>query len=153
MNTRLDEPRDARASTLSHDLRTPLTLIRAFAEIVHDNPGLELAERTRFLGIVMKEAERLTRLINDIFDVSRLESGAAECEAEKHACHVADGRLCMPEGSRSAVTRRLAIAKGHLESILQALQIHDVHGAGVEMTSEGDVHARGRSRSDGNQGR
>lgn len=44
-----------------------------------------------------------------------------------HAHHAAGGRLCMPEETRSVVTRRLAIAKGHLESILQALQKHDVY--------------------------
>jgi DNA-binding FrmR family transcriptional regulator len=42
-----------------------------------------------------------------------------------HAAH--GGRLCMPEETRNIVTRRLAIAKGHLESILQALQKHDAY--------------------------
>lgn len=42
-----------------------------------------------------------------------------------HAAH--GGRLCMPEDTRKVVTRRLAIAKGHLESILEALQKHDVY--------------------------
>jgi DNA-binding FrmR family transcriptional regulator len=42
-----------------------------------------------------------------------------------HAAH--GGRLCMPEETRNVVTRRLAIAKGHLESILQALQKHDAY--------------------------
>jgi DNA-binding FrmR family transcriptional regulator len=43
----------------------------------------------------------------------------------EHAGH--GGRLCMPEETRNVVTRRLAIAKGHLESILQALQKHDAY--------------------------
>jgi Na+/proline symporter/nitrogen-specific signal transduction histidine kinase len=76
--TELDRLKDDFVSTVSHELRTPLTSIRAFTEILHDNPDLEPAERTRFLGIVMKETERLTRLINEILDVSKLESGTAE---------------------------------------------------------------------------
>lgn len=44
-----------------------------------------------------------------------------------HASHGSGGRLCMPEATRKIITRRLAIAKGHLESILQALQKHDVY--------------------------
>src|SRR5207248_8153306 len=44
-------------------------------EILHDNPGLAGEERTRYLRIVIKETERLTRLINQILDTSRLESG------------------------------------------------------------------------------
>ena len=76
--TELDRLKDDFVSTVSHELRTPLTSIRAFSEILHDNPGLDVAERTRFLNIVIKETERLTRLINQILDVSKLESGSAE---------------------------------------------------------------------------
>jgi len=76
--TELDRMKDDFVSTVSHELRTPLTSIRAFSEILHDNPGLDVAERTRFLNIVIKETERLTRLINQILDISKLESGRAE---------------------------------------------------------------------------
>jgi signal transduction histidine kinase len=76
--TELDRLKDDFVSTVSHELRTPLTSIRAFSEILHDNPALDVAERTRFLNIVIKETERLTRLINQILDVSKLESGRAE---------------------------------------------------------------------------
>ena len=50
-----------------------------------------------------------------------------DVEKHEHAHHTGGGRLCMPEAARSVVTRRLAIAKGHLESILQSLQKHDVY--------------------------
>ena len=71
----LDRLKDDFISTVSHELRTPLTSIRAFSEILHDNPALSDEERTRYLKIVIKETERLTRLINQILDTSRLESG------------------------------------------------------------------------------
>jgi Na+/proline symporter/signal transduction histidine kinase len=77
----LDRMKDEFVATVSHELRTPLTSIRAFSEILRDNPALPLAERMRFLGIVIHETERLTRLINEILDVSRLESGRAEWNA------------------------------------------------------------------------
>src|SRR3954451_10779661 len=73
----LDRMKDEFVSTVSHELRTPLTSIRAFTEILHDHPALAPAERTRFLGIIIKETARLTRLINQILDLSRLESGRA----------------------------------------------------------------------------
>ncbi|MBI3041706.1 MAG: metal-sensitive transcriptional regulator [Betaproteobacteria bacterium] len=44
-----------------------------------------------------------------------------------HALHRHEGRLCMPESARKVVGHRLAIAKGHLESILRALQRHDTY--------------------------
>jgi len=74
----LDRMKDDFISTVTHELRTPLTSIRAFTEILHDNPGLDLAERQRFLGLVIKESERLTRLINQVLDLAKLESGLAE---------------------------------------------------------------------------
>jgi Na+/proline symporter/signal transduction histidine kinase len=76
--TELDRLKDEFISTVSHELRTPLTSIRSFSEILLDNPDLQLAERNQFLEIVVKESERLTRLINDILDLSRIESGRME---------------------------------------------------------------------------
>ena len=73
--TELDRMKDEFVSTVSHELRTPLTSIRSFTEILHDNPQLPAAERQRFLGIVIKETARLSRLIGQVLDVSRLESG------------------------------------------------------------------------------
>jgi Na+/proline symporter/nitrogen-specific signal transduction histidine kinase len=76
--TELDRMKDEFVSTVSHELRTPLTSIRSFTEILHDNPQLPAAERARFLGIVIKETARLSRLIGQVLDVSRLESGRVE---------------------------------------------------------------------------
>ena len=70
-------------STVSHELRTPLTSIRAFSEILRANPEHETGERERFLGVVITETERLTRLINQILDMSKLESGAAEWQVSR----------------------------------------------------------------------
>jgi signal transduction histidine kinase len=56
----LDRMKDDFISTVTHELRTPLTSIRAFSEMLHEDPEIELADRTRFLGIIVNEAERLT---------------------------------------------------------------------------------------------
>jgi signal transduction histidine kinase len=74
----LDRMKDDFISTVTHELRTPLTSIRAFSEMLHEDPRIELAERTRFLGIIVGEAERLSRLINQILDLAKLESGRAD---------------------------------------------------------------------------
>jgi Na+/proline symporter/nitrogen-specific signal transduction histidine kinase len=74
----LDRLKDDFVSTVTHELRTPLTSIRAFSEILHDNPDIDPAERHRFLGLIIKESERLTRLINQVLDLAKLESGHAE---------------------------------------------------------------------------
>ena len=76
--TELDRLKDDFVSTITHELRTPLTSIRAFTQILLENPQVELEQRTRFLGIITKESERLTRLINQVLDLSKIESGRAE---------------------------------------------------------------------------
>ncbi len=74
----LDRMKDDFVSTVSHELRTPLTSIRSFAEILCADPKLDLAERKRFLEIIAKESERLTRLINQVLDLAKIESGKLE---------------------------------------------------------------------------
>jgi Na+/proline symporter/nitrogen-specific signal transduction histidine kinase len=78
----LDRLKDDFISTVTHELRTPLTSIRAFTEILYDNPHLDVAQRTGFLEIVLKESERLTRLINQVLVLAKLESGAVEWQWE-----------------------------------------------------------------------
>src|SRR5262245_12438112 len=74
----LDRLKDDFISTVTHELRTPLTSIRAFSEILNDNPRLDDGQRAKFLGIIVKESERLTRLINQVLDLAKIESGNAE---------------------------------------------------------------------------
>jgi Na+/proline symporter/signal transduction histidine kinase len=74
----LDQLKDDFLATVSHELRTPLTSIRSFSEILLDTPDLEPAERDHFLQIIVRESERLTRLINDFLDLSKIESGRME---------------------------------------------------------------------------
>ncbi len=78
----LDRMKDDFVSTVTHELRTPLTSIRALSEMLQDDPRIELEQRRRFLGIIVTESERLTRLINQILDLAKLESGRAEWASE-----------------------------------------------------------------------
>jgi Na+/proline symporter/signal transduction histidine kinase len=74
----LDRMKDDFISTVTHELRTPLTSIRAFSEMLQEDPKIDLAQRSRFLGIIVSETVRLSRLINQILDLAKLESGRAE---------------------------------------------------------------------------
>jgi Na+/proline symporter/nitrogen-specific signal transduction histidine kinase len=78
----LDRLKDDFLSTVSHELRTPLTSIRSFSEILFDNPDLDTEERSRFLTIIVKESERLTRLINQILDLAKMEAGRMEWQLD-----------------------------------------------------------------------
>ena len=74
----LDQMKDEFLTTVSHELRTPMTSIRSFATILFDSPDVDLGQRKAFLGIIVKESERLSRLINQILDLEKLEAGKAE---------------------------------------------------------------------------
>lgn len=78
----LDRLKDEFLSTVSHELRTPLTSIRSFGEILYDQPDVAPEERRRFLGIIIAESERLTRLINQLLDLARLEAGQMDWAME-----------------------------------------------------------------------
>jgi len=71
----LDRLKDEFVAMVSHELRTPLTSIRAFAEILRDTSRIPEDKRTHFLEIIVRESERLSRLIEEILDMARLESG------------------------------------------------------------------------------
>ncbi len=78
----LDRLKDEFVSTVSHELRTPLTSVRAFSEILHDNADMGQEERQKYLDIMVKETERLTRLINEVLDLAKIESGRADWHME-----------------------------------------------------------------------
>ena len=77
----LDLLKDEFMSSVTHELRTPLTSIRAFAELMADDPAMDPEQRQRFLGLVVVETERLTRLVNQVLDMAKIESGNAEWRA------------------------------------------------------------------------
>jgi signal transduction histidine kinase len=74
----LDRLKDDFMSSVTHELRTPLTSIRALAELMADDPQMEASQRQQFLGIVVAETERLSRLVNQVLDLAKIESGHAE---------------------------------------------------------------------------
>jgi signal transduction histidine kinase len=77
----LDEAKTNFLANVSHELRTPLTSIRAFSEILQSYPDDEETQQ-EFLQIITAESERLTRLVNDVLDVTKIESGEMEWREE-----------------------------------------------------------------------
>lgn len=73
--TQISVQKDAFLSQISHELRTPMTSIRAFSEILRDSEGLSEADRNKYASIILEEATRLTRLLDDLLDLSVLENG------------------------------------------------------------------------------
>jgi signal transduction histidine kinase len=71
----LDQMKDVFLSSVSHELRTPLTSIRSFSEILLRYDEEDPQTRKEFLEVIHNESKRLTHLINDVLDLSKIESG------------------------------------------------------------------------------
>lgn len=83
----LDAQKDEFLSQVSHELRTPMTSIRSFSEILLDGGQTSPEERQRFVSIINGESIRLTRLLDEILDISRLEAGKLELALEPVDLH------------------------------------------------------------------
>lgn len=95
----LHEQKDDFLSQISHEVRTPMTAIRSFSEILLTEGGLTAAQRARFAATIHEESQRLTRLLDEILDFSALEHGERDWdnvpidvdEVIDHALEVCEG--------------------------------------------------------------
>ena len=65
-------------ANISHDLRTPLTMVKAYAEMIRDLSGDNPVKRQEHIQIIIDEADRLSNLVNNLLELSKLESGNME---------------------------------------------------------------------------
>ena len=89
----VDRLRRELISNISHDLRTPLTMISGYAEVMRDIPGENSPEN---LQVIIDESQRLSALVTDLLDLSKLESGNIPLCMEK---------FCLTDSIRSIFTR------------------------------------------------
>jgi Na+/proline symporter/nitrogen-specific signal transduction histidine kinase len=117
-NTKLTElsvQKDAFLSQVSHELRTPMTSIRAFSEILM-TADLPSEDRRTYSGIIHDESQRLTRLLDDLLDLSVLENGQVVLNEADVSLHAVLER---------AVSSSSSLTKGRL-AILRAPEREDV---------------------------
>ncbi len=78
-----DELRRDLMANVSHDLKTPLTMIKAYAEMIRDISHKNKEKMNEHLEIIIDETDRLTLLVNDILDLSLMQSRETELKLEK----------------------------------------------------------------------
>ncbi|KEJ90178.1 ATP-binding protein [Sulfitobacter donghicola] len=121
--TQLSLQKDSFLSQISHELRTPMTSIRSFSEILRDIEGLSETEKTRYASIIHSEAIRLTRLLDDLLDLSVLENGQVSLNRKTVNLH---------EVIEQAVTTSLASSPRKLD-VRRRMRHED-----VELFTDGD---------------
>ena len=94
----LDRLKSDFLSTVSHELRTPLTSIRSFSEILLRYEVDNAEQRRKFIGIIHAEAERLSRMINELLDLSKIEAGKVEFHPQ-------------PVGAEQAIQKAMDVAR------------------------------------------
>ncbi|MCD6362949.1 MAG: PAS domain S-box protein [Synergistetes bacterium] len=128
---KLDKLKSEFISSVSHELRTPLTAIRGFVELMLDSiEELDTETARTYLEIIDDEAERLTRLINNLLDFSRLETGRLNLEmSEFNVEEIVDRAIKMFEGKAKErglklykeIEKNLPPVKGDKHKLLQVL--------------------------------
>jgi two-component system sensor histidine kinase KdpD len=108
---RVEEMRSALLSAVSHDLRTPLAAITgAVSTILESGPRLDAATQRELLESVHEEADRLNRLVQNLLEMTRLESGALQLHTEWHPVEEVVGAALTRFGkalARRTVTTRV----------------------------------------------
>ncbi|MDY6899642.1 MAG: ATP-binding protein [Cyanobacteriota bacterium] len=126
----LNEAKSQFISNVSHELRTPLFNIKSFIETLHEyGEDLDIEQRKEFLQTVNNETDRLARLVNDVLDLSRLESGrsynmdgvdlsqAIEQTLRTYQLNARDKGIELIQD----IAPDLPLVKGHYDLLLQVL--------------------------------
>ena len=97
--SRTDELQRELIANVSHDLRTPLTMIKGYTEVMRDIPGENTPEN---LNVIAEEADHLGNLVNDMLDLSRIRSGTRQPQMET---------VCLTEAVKEVLKRYEALVK------------------------------------------
>lgn len=81
--SKTDELRRDLLANVGHDLKTPLTMIKAYAEMVKDFENMSVQKRNENLNIIIEETDRLNVLVSDILDLSKLQSNTYELKIKE----------------------------------------------------------------------
>ena len=81
--SKVDTLRNDLIANVSHDLRTPLTMIKAYAEMIRDLSGDKPEKRNEHLGVIIQETDRLSALVSNMLELSKLQSGTMSIEYSK----------------------------------------------------------------------
>ncbi len=140
----LNEAKSQFISNVSHELRTPLFNIKSFIETLHEyGEELDIEQRKEFLQTVNNETDRLARLVNDVLDLSKLESGrsysmdgvdlaqAVEQTLRTYQLNARDKGIELIQD----IAPNLPLVRGHYDLLLQVLA--NLIGNGLKFTRAG----------------
>jgi PAS domain S-box-containing protein len=149
----LDRMKSSLVSTVSHELRTPLAAIKGYAStLLAEDVEWDQESQREFLTIISDESDRLTSLVNNLLDLSRIEAGSLmlsrdECNLEESIQRAAGAALLLP-GNRLEVKIEAGLTtvfadRPRLETVLRNLIENSIKYAGEQATIRIDVSQQG----------
>ena len=108
----LDSQKDEFLSQVSHEVRTPMTSIRSFSEILLDSDDIDMGQRQHFVSTIHQESLRLTKLLDEILDLSALERGERTWDN-------------VPTDAEAALDRALAVCEALLRQRGMKVELGD----------------------------
>ncbi len=143
---RADTAKSRFLANMSHEIRTPMTAILGFSDILAD-PGITDEQRENYLAIIRRNGDHLLTIINDILDISKIESGMLELE-QLETCvptlvtevntlmnvRASDRDLCLRVNYLSAIPERIRTDPVRLRQIL-----FNLIGNAIKFTHQGKV--------------
>ncbi|MDR0861565.1 MAG: cell wall metabolism sensor histidine kinase WalK [Oscillospiraceae bacterium] len=127
LETTLEELRRAEklrrdfVANVSHELRTPLTSIRTFAETLSDDSDMPPQTRARFLGVILNESNRMTKIVEDLLELSKFDAGITKLSSEEFSLD-----RSMREVSDAVVLA--AAERGHIITLAQGEPLPKIVG-------------------------
>lgn len=149
----LDRMKSSLVSTVSHELRTPLAAIKGYAStLLAEDVEWDRASQREFLSIISNESDRLTGLVNNLLDLSRIEAGSLtlsreECNLEETIQRAASQAQLQPENSFEVQIEKglppLFADRPRLETVLRNLIENSVKYAGENAAIRVEVNRQG----------
>jgi len=125
---RVEKTRRDFIANVSHELRTPLTSIRGYAETLLDSEQLGNGNAREFLQVIRRNAERMSRLTEDLLVLARVESGEEKLDLRPHSARVlvAEATSAMLENARAAGVELRIAEVPDAQVIADAYAVHQV---------------------------
>jgi PAS domain S-box-containing protein len=115
-----DRLKSAFLANMSHEIRTPMNGIIGFAELLED-PHLNDEEQKKYVGIIQQSGERMLALINDLIDISKIESGQVQVITQKFAPGIMMQELFaffLPEAGKKGLALNLEISRDQISETI-----------------------------------
>ncbi len=152
---KVDQLKSDFVSKVSHEFRTPLTSIKGFTEILLSYDDISHEKKVEFLQIINRESDRLSRLINDILDLSKIEAGKIAWKIEPtdlseliHSTAKATLPLINPQKVTLGVEieQDLPLVRGDRDHLIQIL--NNLFSNAIKFTEKGEIIAFARRSTD-----